>query len=55
MPLSHLEHVLIQTSDMEGTREFYTREKSTMMQRLFAAFAAIVALEPRVDRDPQAA
>jgi catechol 2,3-dioxygenase-like lactoylglutathione lyase family enzyme len=25
MPLSHIEHVLIQTSDMEGTRDFYTR------------------------------
>lgn len=25
MPLSHLEHVLVQTTDMEGTRDFYTR------------------------------
>jgi catechol 2,3-dioxygenase-like lactoylglutathione lyase family enzyme len=25
MPLNHLEHVLIQTADMEGTRDFYTR------------------------------
>lgn len=25
MPLSHLEHVLVQTVDMEGTRDFYTR------------------------------
>lgn len=25
MPLSHLEHVLIQTADMEATRDFYTR------------------------------
>jgi catechol 2,3-dioxygenase-like lactoylglutathione lyase family enzyme len=25
MPLSHLEHVLIQTADMDATRDFYTR------------------------------
>ena len=25
MPLNHLEHVLIQTADMEATRDFYTR------------------------------
>ena len=25
MPISHLEHYLIQTSDMEATRDFYTR------------------------------
>jgi catechol 2,3-dioxygenase-like lactoylglutathione lyase family enzyme len=25
MPLSHIEHVLIQTADMEATRDFYTR------------------------------
>ena len=25
MPLGHLEHILIQTSDMEATRDFYTR------------------------------
>lgn len=25
MPLSHIEHVLIQTPDMEATRDFYTR------------------------------
>jgi catechol 2,3-dioxygenase-like lactoylglutathione lyase family enzyme len=25
MPLSHLEHVLIQTADMDATREFYIR------------------------------
>lgn len=25
MPLSHLEHVLVQTTDMHGTRDFYTR------------------------------
>jgi catechol 2,3-dioxygenase-like lactoylglutathione lyase family enzyme len=25
MPLSHLEHVLLQTADMEATRDFYTR------------------------------
>lgn len=25
MPLSHLEHVLLQTADMDATRDFYTR------------------------------
>ena len=25
MPLGHLEHVLVQTTDMEATRDFYTR------------------------------
>lgn len=25
MPLHHLEHLLIQTADMDGTRDFYTR------------------------------
>lgn len=25
MPLAHLEHVLLQTADMEATRDFYTR------------------------------
>ena len=25
MPLGHLEHVLLQTADMEATRDFYTR------------------------------
>ena len=25
MPLSHLEHFLLQTSDMDATRDFYTR------------------------------
>jgi catechol 2,3-dioxygenase-like lactoylglutathione lyase family enzyme len=25
MPLGHLEHILIQTADMEATREFYTK------------------------------